>query len=257
MNDMIPIGKATNIIGKRYGKLVVLYRVEPPKTITTKKPKSFWKCQCDCGNLCVVSIDRLNNGSTQSCGCISREKASERFMIDMVGQKYGKLTVIERDPQKSNSGRVHWLCKCDCGNKKLESIDGMKLRQGKKLQCSLCQPRSKGEEQIRDILTINNISFIQEKSFDDCRFPDTKRLARFDFYVNEQYIIEFDGRQHIEPTTGSKANWWSLEYVQGHDKIKNDYCKENNIPLIRIPYTKVNFIKLEDLLLETTKYRKI
>ena len=37
MNDMIPVGKATNIIGKRYGKLVVLYRVEPPKTITTKK----------------------------------------------------------------------------------------------------------------------------------------------------------------------------------------------------------------------------
>ena len=44
MNDMIPVGKATNIIGKQYGKLVVLYRVEPPKTITTKKPKSFWKC---------------------------------------------------------------------------------------------------------------------------------------------------------------------------------------------------------------------
>ena len=56
----------------------------------------------------------------------------------MIGQKYGKLTVIERDPQKSNSGRVRWLCKCDCGNKELESIDGMKLRQGKKLQCSLC-----------------------------------------------------------------------------------------------------------------------
>ena len=85
-----------------------------------------------------MPIDRLNSGNTQSCGCISREKASERFMIDMVGQKYGKLTVIERDPQKSNSGRVHWLCKCDCGNKNLESIDGMKLRQGKKLQCSLC-----------------------------------------------------------------------------------------------------------------------
>ena len=55
-------------------------------------------------------------------------------------------------------------------------------------------PRSKGEEQIKEILLANKISFIQEKSFDDCRFPDTNRLARFDFFVENKYLIEFDGR---------------------------------------------------------------
>ena len=149
------------------------------------------------------------------------------------------------------------MCKCDCGNPQLESVSGDRLRNGSKTQCSLCMPRSKGEEQIKEILLANKISFIQEKSFDDCRFPDTNRLARFDFFVGNKYLIEFDGRQHIEETTGNRSNWWSLSYVQGHDKIKNDYCQLNNIPLIRIPYSKINFIKIEDLKLETTKYRVV
>ena len=253
--DKIPVGKAKDISGQKYGRLTVLYRVAPPANITTKKPKSFWKCICECGNYTIVAVDRLNGGITKSCGCLSREKASERFGIDITGQKFGKLTVIKKD--FNPNARLHWLCKCDCGNPNLESIDGTYLRNGRKVQCSLCRPRSKGEEQIKEILLTNKISFIQEKSFDDCRFPDTNRLARFDFFVENKYLIEFDGRQHIEETTGNCSNWWSLSYVQSHDKIKNDYCQLNNIPLIRIPYSKINFIKIEDLLLETTKYRMV
>lgn len=60
---------------------------------------------------------------------------------------------------------------------------------------------------IKEILLENNIPFEQEKTFDNCRFPDTNKKARFDFYVNNTYLIEFDGRQHIEPTTGDKSNW--------------------------------------------------
>jgi hypothetical protein len=61
------------------------------------------------------------------------------------------------------------LCKCDCGNPNLESIDGTSLRTGKKTNCSLCRPRSKGENKIKEILLENNIPFVQEKSFEDCR----------------------------------------------------------------------------------------
>ena len=55
-------------------------------------------------------------------------------------------------------------------------------------------PRSKGEETIKNILLKNNILFEQEKTFEDCRFPKTNRKARFDFFVENKYIIEFDGR---------------------------------------------------------------
>lgn len=252
--DEIPVGKAKNIIGQRYGRLTVLYRTQVPKNIQTKKPHSFWKCQCDCGNTCVVSVDRLNSGKTKSCGCLSREKASQRFGINLIGQKFGKLTVIERDYDHPNKKRIFWKCRCDCGNLNLVSYSGVELRNGKIIQCPLCMPRSLGEEKIKTLLLEQNIPFEQEKSFEDCRFPKTNRKARFDFFVNNQYIIEFDGRQHIESTTGSKSNWWSLDYVQEHDQIKNDYCKKNNIPIIRIPYSHLHYLKLQDILLESSTY---
>lgn len=243
---------AKNIVNQRFGRLVA-------KRSTDKRVngKVVWLCLCDCGNEVEVPIDRLTAKTTQSCGCLSKEKTSERFGIDMIGQKVGKLTVIKRDENPPNKKRIYWLCKCDCGNSDLVSVSGMDLRNGKKTQCSLCMPRSKGEEQIKNILLENGIPFIQEKMFEDCRFPESNRKARFDFYVNNSYIIEFDGRQHIEPTSGDCSNWWSLSYVQAHDKIKNDYCQLNGIPLIRIPYSKINFIKIEDLMLETSKYRII
>ena len=41
---------------------------------------------------------------------------------------------------------------------------------------------------------------------------------------------------------------------QEHDKLKNEWCKENNIPLIRIPYTHLKDLCIEDLQLETTTF---
>ena len=248
--ELITIRSTKDITNQKFGRLTAKYPTEK-----RSGGKVVWLCLCECGNEVEVPIDRLTCKITQSCGCLSREKASERFGIDITGQKFGSLTVIEKDLTKSK-GHQWWLCKCDCGNPQLESVEGVRLRNGSKTQCSLCMPRSKGEEQIKKILLENDIPFIQEKTFEDCRFPKTNRKARFDFYVNNSYIIEFDGRQHIEETTGDWSNWWSLDYVQSHDAIKNQYCADNNIPLIRIPYSKINYIKLQDLLPETSKYIK-
>ena len=46
----------------------------------------------------------------------------------------------------------------------------------------------------------------------------------------------------------------SLEIKKEYDKMKNEYCKENNIPLIRIPYIHLKELKLEDLLLDTSQF---
>lgn len=56
-----------SIIGKRFGRLVVL------KKSKTKNNKSYWECQCDCGNICVVSRSNLKGGVTKSCGCLADE----------------------------------------------------------------------------------------------------------------------------------------------------------------------------------------
>ena len=59
-----------NEIGKIYGKLTVVEKVETPKG----KIGAYWKCKCECGNAVIVKGDYLRNGDTQSCGCLNKEK---------------------------------------------------------------------------------------------------------------------------------------------------------------------------------------
>ena len=69
-----------------------------------------------------------------------------------------------------------------------------------------------------------------------------------------QWFIKFDGEQHFKDN--SHFLWNStdnLEDIQKRDNIKNNYCKQNGLSLIRIPYTHKN-IKLEDLILSSSTY---
>ncbi len=100
--------------------------------------------------------------------------------------------------------------------------------------CPQCN-ESSGERQIRQWLKKHNITYVYQMLFANCR--DVRPLP-FDFYLSELNIcIEYDGVQHFEPIDyfGGQE---SLEYTQKHDIIKNQYCVENNIKLIRIPYFK-------------------
>ena len=73
------------------------------------------------------------------------------------------------------------------------------------------------------------------------------------FYINSQYLIEFDGEQHLKSTGG-----WNtpthLKETQERDLIKNNWAKANNIPLIRIPYQYLGTLNINDLKIETTDF---
>lgn len=90
-----------------------------------------------------------------------------------------------------------------------------------------------------------------EKTFDNCKYPTTGAKPKFDFYIENKYLIEYDGEQHFKDNSFGIQG--SLKIQQERDKYKNHWCKENNIPLIRIPYTHKSII-LEDILLETSKF---
>lgn len=129
------------------------------------------------------------------------------------------------------------------------------LRSGHTISCG-CLTLSHGESRIREILDTAKIPYQTEVTFSDCIFPDSQGLARFDFYVNNQYLIEYDGIQHFECDNFNKS-WNTKEHLvktQQHDLYKNQWCKNNNIPLIRIPYTHEQNLCLEDLKLETTTF---
>lgn len=113
---------------------------------------------------------------------------------------------------------------------------------------------SLGEQKIIELLQNNNIDFIREATFGTCLFPDTFYPARFDFYINHSYLIEYDGEQHF---SYSNRGWNTEEQYKKtleHDEYKNQWCKNNNIPLIRIPYTHLKDLNINDLLLSSTSF---
>lgn len=112
---------------------------------------------------------------------------------------------------------------------------------------------SKGEQTIATLLNIYNIPYKREKTFSDLKYSNTNGSPRFDFYVDNYYIIEFDGEQHF--TEGfKKLSGKTLEEQQEDDNFKNQYCFDNNIPIIRIPYWHLKDLCIEDLLLETSSF---
>lgn len=87
-----------------------------------------------------------------------------------------------------------------------------------------------------------------KKTFNSCRFPETNRLGYFDFYINNQFLLEYDGPQHF---SYSESGWDNLDYflnITKKDNFKNKWCKENNIPLKRIPYWKLKNLTIEDIM---------
>lgn len=110
--------------------------------------------------------------------------------------------------------------------------------------CSLCKT-SMGEKIINKFLLDNNIFFINQYRFDDCRniLP-----LPFDFYLPDKNIcIEYDGKQHFD-----KNSMYYSKTLVDNDNIKNLYCKKNNIKLIRVPYWDFNNIHY--ILINEVKY---
>ena len=164
--------------------------------------------------------------------------------IDLTNQIFGKWTVLYKTDKRSVNGGVYWHCKCECGNEK--DVLGQSLRCGRSLSCGNHSNISKGNVKISEILDKNGIEYELEKKFATCI---DERYLPFDFYVNNKYLIEYDGEQHFK-----KDSIFNYEYTHKHDLMKTQWCKENNIPLIRIPYTHYNDLCIEDLLLETSKF---
>lgn len=127
---------------------------------------------------------------------------------------------------------------CSCGNVFTVSFKNYIDRGTNKCFSCSCK-ESSGEQRIRELLEMNKIEFIQEKRFTDCR---DKRSLPFDFYLpNYNMCIEFDGQHHYED-----VGYGNHKITVEHDKIKNQYCKDNNINLLRIPYWEGN--NIEDII---------
>lgn len=108
----------------------------------------------------------------------------------------------------------------------------------KHLLCSERCPnciKSKGERYVAKWLDKNRVSYKEQFRFDDCR---NELPLPFDFAIKvngKKALIEFDGAQHFE---GQSGLWGQNNFkdITRNDRIKNNYCNERGIPLLRIPY---------------------
>jgi hypothetical protein len=110
--------------------------------------------------------------------------------------------------------------------------------------CPKCS-ESKGELIVTKILNTLKIQFVREKKFEDCKgIGKYCRQLKFDFYLPEfNSVIEYDGKQHFEIVKRFGGEE-TFKKIQINDEIKNKYCKDNGIKMIRIPYT----IKFDDII---------
>lgn len=125
-----------DLTGRRFGRLVC---IEPDPT--EKNPRGVvWRCRCDCGNDCLAVSSQLLKGYKKSCGCLSHPP-----LKDLVGKRFGRLTVLAYEGKRN--GMHRWRCRCDCGR---ETVVGQTLLQSGKTKSCGCLRK----EQIRNNLQL-------------------------------------------------------------------------------------------------------
>lgn len=97
---------SNDLTGMRFGKLVAMEKTFLINNTNTKY--EAWLCKCDCGNTKVIRKDSLTLGMTRSCGCIKN--------YDIVGKRFGHLTVTREIGVSSDHAKRYFYCKCDCGS---------------------------------------------------------------------------------------------------------------------------------------------
>lgn len=182
-----------------------------------------------------------------SCICTKHNHSTHKTMQDILKGKGCYYCGLEKLSEQQFLSLNDYQKKVFQKNPNIKVLNYNGIRNNAKFQCSLCGETWKscatsirqchncmnyytGEKQISDFLDMFNIQYIQQYKFQDCK---DKRPLPFDFYLPQNNIcIEFDGEQHFKQRKG----WTDLKIIQSHDKIKTDFCKNNNIVLIRIPY---------------------
>ena len=140
---------------------------------------------------------------------------------------------IESKEYKNAKSKL--IFKCNCGN--LYETTWQSFTTNHNDRCPVCtNKQSKYSLAVENYLKLRGLSYTKEYSFNDCK---DNHVLLFDFAVdnNKQLIlIEVDGETHYVPAWNGEIGF---QNQLRRDNIKNEYCKNNNIKLIRIPYWEI------------------
>lgn len=240
-------------VGDTLGPWNILFLERLDETVDARNRKPYGLFECPgCKQPTKATIKLVVNGSFHWCPECRKQERSKRLIgnnlgkinaKNLTGQRFGSWTVLQKTDERQND-HILWLCMCDCGAQ--QKISTCNLTQGISTRCVTCSMKnnqSKGVKKIEKILIDNKIQYKTEHTFKDCKY---KNKLRFDFYLPDyNCCIEYDGEQHFKENSLFRD---SLLTVQLRDNIKNQYCKNNNIKLIRVPYWDLKKISSQYLL---------
>jgi len=159
------------------------------------------------------------------------DKEFKNEIFNLVGDEY---TILSEYTSTNNKVKIkHNICNHEYTVSPNNFINGNK----RCLKCS--NRRSKSEERIENFFKDNKIEFDKEKTFSDCYRE--RRLLPFDFYIPSlNILIEYDGEYHFHKLKQTKEEFLRRKE---NDKIKNEFCLNKNINLLRISYREKNTIE--------------
>lgn len=230
------MAKAIDLVGKRFGRLTVIERAP------NKGSKTMWLCKCDCGNTKSIKTYSLTSGVTKSCGCYQSEYQTDNLM----GQKFGRLTVIERTapPSKSKSEHhAYWLCECDCGE--FHVARGSDLKSGQITSCGCYSVERSTKHGLRNDPIYSRWSTIKARCYNpnNPKFPDYggrgitmcdrwrdnvetfyEDLSKLPHYGEQGYSVNrIDNDGNYEPGNVE----WSTDKGQANNKRNNHLLTYN------------------------------
>ena len=221
--------------------------------------KLKWKClKGNCGE--EFEMDWASAFQNYGCPyCAGRQVGLSNSLITLnseIAKQWHPTMNNDLTPYDVTCGsdkKVWWKCNI-CDSEWETQIKQRTKDDG--TNCPVCNNSSKANDRIIKFCKINDIAYLPEYKINECK--DIRPLP-FDVGIkhnNDLFcLIEADGLQHYEPVCFGGISYEraldNLKIAQHHDEIKNKYCEDNNIRLIRIPYWEFNNIEeiLKDELL--------
>lgn len=237
---------------KRYSTEKVIHIIEEKNGNKLLNPNDYLNMYTNnleilcgsCDSIYTTSLSAyvLSSGMCRLCANKSiseNRKLNEDELIKRIESKNNNILLNPNDYMNVYEKNLHIICG-SCKKEFVSSLNTIDIGSGRCPKCT--KKKGEGEYIIEKFLIENNLSYIWQHKFDDCR--DILPLP-FDFYLPDYNMcIEFDGQHHYEPAWGEER----FKKTLLHDGMKNNYCRWNNIKLLRIPYWDGN--NIEDILVK-------
>lgn len=191
-----------------------------------------WLCGCECGNKTTVLANSLKTGYTLSCGNCNPIN---------IGDVFGKLTVMEfAGYEKASDGknRAQWLCRCECGNKKITSANDLKTGSTNSCGCFLGGYSKKYNFSYDSLWELNFVKILEYLEVEWQREPKTFELSNGKKYIPDFYLPEFNMFIEIK-------GWWR------EDENGFSISREKT-ELFKKEYTQYSYY-----IIDTPKYRAV